>query len=104
MKFDYLSLLQAVSEVFGVSADAIRHRGRCSNVAFARQVAMTIARDHGLSSGVVGRRFLRDHATVLHACRVVRAVVRDRFDPRRLKVAAAVQAYRRISAQNQPTP
>jgi chromosomal replication initiation ATPase DnaA len=100
MKLDFLSLLQATSEVWGCTAAGLRNRGRKGPLAFARQVAMTIAYDHGLSSSVVGRWFLRDRSTVIHAIRTVRHVSRDHNDPRVAKIAATIAAYKRIAAQN----
>ena len=71
----------AAAETFGVSREEMLARGRTPRVAFARQVAMYLAReltDETLPS--IGRRFGgRNHTTVLHAHRrISQEISRDR--------------------------
>lgn len=67
-------LIGMVAEEWGVTIEAIHSRDRHSDVAMARQVAMVLTRECFKSSlSEVGRMFSRDHGTVLHAERAVRA-------------------------------
>ena len=67
-----------VAAVFNVSFYEMRSSQRCcTDVAFARQIAMYLAHVAGsLSLSEVGRLFGRDHTTVAYAC----AAVEDRRD------------------------
>ena len=62
-----------VCRVCGVERKALSGKTRPAQVAFARQLAMSLIYDHtGLSLNEVGKLFGdRDHGTVLHAKRVV---------------------------------
>jgi chromosomal replication initiator protein len=68
---------EATAEEFGISADKLLARDRTPKVAFARQVAMYLAReltDQGLPA--LGREFGgRNHTTVLHAWKRVSKLV-----------------------------
>ena len=68
---------EATAEEFGISPEALLARDRTPAVAFARQVAMYLAReltDHGLPA--LGREFGgRNHTTVLHAWKRVSELV-----------------------------
>ncbi|MFL5840358.1 MAG: DnaA ATPase domain-containing protein, partial [Thermoleophilaceae bacterium] len=66
------TIQQAAAEAYGLSRDRLLARDRSPQVAFARQVAMYLAReltDETLPA--IGRGFGRNHATVLHAHRRV---------------------------------
>lgn len=67
------------------------HRGRTAEVVWPRQVAMYIAREHAAATfPVIGRAFRRDHATVMHAHRLVKRRIAN--DPEiRETVAACVR-------------
>ena len=55
---------------FGVSVDELRSPTRSASVAWARQVAMYLARElTDATLPAIGREFGRNHTTVLHACR-----------------------------------
>jgi len=57
-------------DAFGVTLDEMRSSSRVAKVAWARQVAMYLAReltDDTLPA--IGRAFGRNHTTVLHACK-----------------------------------
>jgi chromosomal replication initiator protein len=62
---------QAVAEAYGVPVEKMKARGRSSQIALARQVAMYFAREFTpLSLAQIGEHFGgRDHTTVLHAHR-----------------------------------
>jgi chromosomal replication initiator protein len=64
---------QAVAEIYGVPVERMKARGRASQIAHARQVAMYLARElTHLSLAQVGEHFGgRDHTTVLHAQRKI---------------------------------
>jgi chromosomal replication initiator protein len=68
---------EATAEEFGISPETLLARDRTPTVAFARQVAMYLAReltDHGLPA--LGREFGgRNHTTVLHAWKRVSELV-----------------------------
>ncbi len=68
---------QAVAETFGVPVEKMKARGRASQIAHARQVAMYLARElTHLSLAQVGEHFGgRDHTTVLHAQRKISQAV-----------------------------
>ena len=57
-------------EAFGVSLEALRSSSRAASVAWARQVAMYLARELTEETlPAIGRAFGRNHTTVMHACR-----------------------------------
>lgn len=64
---------QAVAETYGVPVEKMKARGRASQIALARQVAMFLARElTHMSLAQVGEQFGgRDHTTVLHAHRKI---------------------------------
>ncbi len=66
---------QAVAEAYGVPVEKMKARGRSSQIALARQVAMYFARElTPLSLAQIGEHFGgRDHTTVLHAHRKISA-------------------------------
>ncbi|MBW3593596.1 MAG: chromosomal replication initiator protein DnaA, partial [Actinobacteria bacterium] len=70
---------EVTADVFGVSREALLAADRRPRVAFARQVAMYLARElTGESLPSIGREFGgRNHTTVLHACRRVERALRD---------------------------
>jgi chromosomal replication initiator protein len=64
--------VQAVTcELFELSRDELLSEGRSPRVAWPRQLAMYLAREHtGASLPAIGQAFGgRNHTTVLHACR-----------------------------------
>ncbi|MFZ5689748.1 MAG: helix-turn-helix domain-containing protein [Pseudomonadota bacterium] len=66
-------LFQAIEETFEIGADDLcaATRGR-SNVAFARQTGMYLARvTLGMTLAQAGLLFARDRTTAAHACRLV---------------------------------
>jgi chromosomal replication initiator protein len=62
------SIQTATAEAYGLSRDRLLARDRSPNVALARQVAMYLARElTDASLPEIGRRFARNHTTVIHA-------------------------------------
>ena len=58
------------AEAFGVSLQDLRSPSRAAHVAWARQVAMYLARElTDATLPAIGREFDRNHTTVLHACK-----------------------------------
>ncbi len=68
---------QAVAEAYGLPVEKMRARGRSTQIALARQVAMYFARElTPLSLAQIGEQFGgRDHTTVLHAHRKISAEI-----------------------------
>ncbi len=64
-------VLQVTCAAFAVSRDELLSAGRSSRLAWARQVAMYLARRHtGATLPAIGERFGgRNHTTVMYACR-----------------------------------
>lgn len=67
-------ILNTVSTHFNISTALIRSTSRKREVVQARQVAMYLAKNHtNLSSARIGSYIgSRDHATVLHACKLIK--------------------------------
>ena len=59
----------AAAEAFGTTPEAILSSERTQNVSDARAVAMTVARETGLSLPAIGQHFNKDHGSVIHAVR-----------------------------------
>ncbi|WP_027004987.1 chromosomal replication initiator protein DnaA [Conexibacter woesei] len=72
---------ELVAEAFGLTREELLSRSRAARVAWPRQVAMYLAREHTHATlPAIGRSFGgRDHSTVLHAIR--RATDRMSTDP-----------------------
>ena len=77
-------------EAFGVSMDDLRSSSRAGGVAWARSVAMYLARElTDASLPAIGREFGRNHTTVMAACR--RTAERMATDPK------AYESIRRLT-------
>jgi chromosomal replication initiator protein len=72
------------AEAFGISLDALLSASRAQPAAFARQVAMYLARElAGASLPTIGRAFgNRNHTTVMHACKRTAARMAEDADAR----------------------
>jgi len=69
-----------VAENFSITTEELGSASRAARVAWPRQLAMYLAREHTAQSlPAIGRAFGRDHTTVMHACR--RTAERIRTDP-----------------------
>jgi chromosomal replication initiator protein len=79
---------ELTAEAFGLTAQELVSPARAARVAWPRQVAMYLAREHtGSTLPAIGRRFGgRNHTTVLHACR--RTTERLASDPEARAVVA----------------
>ena len=66
---------KVVADHYGIPEEAMRVRKRTSSIAYPRQIAMFLAREHtGLSLTELGNRFGgRDHTTVMHAIEKISA-------------------------------
>ena len=84
------------AEAFGLSRDELLSTSRAARLAWPRQVAMYLAREHtGETLPAIGARFAgRNHTTVLHACR--RTAERMAADPE------AFDFVRRLTEQLHP--
>jgi chromosomal replication initiator protein len=83
---------QVVAEVFGLTREELVSPSRTARVAWPRQVAMYLAREHTHETlPAIGARFGgRDHSTVLHACK--RAASRIGTDPDAYDAVATITA------------
>jgi chromosomal replication initiator protein len=75
------TIQELTAEAFGVTCDELLSPSRAARLAWPRQVAMYLAREHtGETLPAIGQRFGgRNHTTVLHACR--RTAARLAHDP-----------------------
>jgi chromosomal replication initiator protein len=73
-------------EAFGVSRDELLSASRSARLAWARQVAMYLAREHtGATLPAIGQSFGgRNHTTVIYACRRAAERIADEPDARAL--------------------
>jgi chromosomal replication initiator protein len=73
---DVAGIVKRVAAAFGVTERELLGPSRLRRVMVPRQVAMYLAREvGGLSLPRLGAAFVRDHTTVLHACRKVEAEI-----------------------------
>jgi chromosomal replication initiator protein len=81
-----------VAEAFGLTREELLSPSRAARVAWPRQVAMYLAREHTHETlPAIGQRFGgRDHSTVLHACK--RAAARIGTDPDAYDAVATITA------------
>jgi chromosomal replication initiator protein len=94
-----IELIQQVTcEAFGITPEELVSHGRAARVAWPRQVAMYLCREHTEESlPAIGRRFGgRNHTTVLHAWR--------RTSQRLLSDQDAYDAVHTLSARLRSTP
>jgi chromosomal replication initiator protein len=75
------AIQELTAEAFGLTRDELLAHSRAARLAWPRQVAMYLAREHTAETlPAIGRRFGgRNHTTVLHACR--RTATRLAHDP-----------------------
>jgi chromosomal replication initiator protein len=83
---------EVTAHAFGLERDDLLSTSRAGQVAWARQLAMYLVREHtDATLPAIGRAFGgRNHTTVLHACR--RATARLAGDPEAYEVARRVAA------------
>jgi chromosomal replication initiator protein len=62
---------EAASVFFNIPLTELRSKKRTNEVVWARSVAMWVSRNAKYSSHTVGKYWGRDHATVLHAQKLV---------------------------------
>lgn len=87
---------KTIAESYDIRLADMTSRKRPANIAFARQVAMYLARElTGSSYQEIGDAFGgRDHGTIMHACRTIDAKIREE-ESIRLKIDALATAMRR---------
>ncbi len=75
------AIQELTAEAFGLTRDELLSQSRAARLAWPRQVAMYLAREHTAETlPAIGRRFGgRNHTTVMHACR--RTAARLAHDP-----------------------
>ncbi|HEX3147003.1 MAG TPA: helix-turn-helix domain-containing protein [Gemmataceae bacterium] len=84
-------IAKCVAERYRVPIKALRGPSRIKNVAWARQVAMRVAREAGFSFPQIGTYFNRDHSTVMHSCsKVAEAATKDAALARDLRELVAM--------------
>ncbi len=90
------TIQEITAEAFGLSREELLSTSRAARLAWPRQVAMYLAREHtGETLPAIGARFAgRNHTTVLHACR--RTAQRMAADPE------AFDFVRRLTEQLHP--
>lgn len=70
----FAQILHSVSEARGVPVQAILSTRRCHQIAHARQEVAFLARNlTTMSLPSIGKRLDRDHTTILHSLRAVKA-------------------------------
>jgi len=72
---DAWTIIDAVATHYGLSRTTLLSRQRTATVALARQVAMYLLREEGLTYEQVGRLLRRDHSTALHGAAHIRRIV-----------------------------
>ncbi|MES2706482.1 MAG: chromosomal replication initiator protein DnaA [Verrucomicrobiota bacterium] len=89
---------KAIAESFDIRLADMTSRKRPANIAFARQVAMYLARElTGSSYQEIGQAFGgRDHGTIMHACRSVDSKLKTQ-EALRLRLEGLVTNLRRSS-------
>jgi hypothetical protein len=86
--------IAAAAQAFGTSPEAIVGSERSRTVSDARAVAMTVARQSGLSFPAIAEQFNKDHGSVIHAVR--RTSQRPRLQDAAVRIPE--QLERRFSA------
>lgn len=65
----------SVGKYFKLHRDVLLSNNRARKIARPRQIAMYLARKYTLASYPdIGKRFYRDHTTIVHACRKIRTL------------------------------
>ena len=82
-------VVDACAAAWGVTAAAIRGKGRPESIIAPRQAAMYLMRASDMTFPVIGRALLRDHGTVIYGCRVVedRLATDPKFSAKLIEVA-----------------
>ena len=96
-KIDTDTVLQVVSDIFGITKDSMLRRDRSREVALPRQVAMFLLREEAkISLPQIGEAIGgRDHTTVMHACEKISRIAQQDDVLRRQLVQIRERLYRR---------
>jgi chromosomal replication initiator protein len=82
---------KAVASYYNLKLNELRSKRRTREVALPRQIAMYLCRKHvGASFPEIGKRFEKDHSTVIAACNKIAALVDND-----LAIRSAVEALER---------
>ena len=74
------AILKAVCEYFQVSENNLTGTKRDQGIVKPRQIAMYLMREHtGLSLVAIGKKFGRNHTTVMHSCEWVENNIKDSY-------------------------
>jgi chromosomal replication initiator protein len=92
-------VISAVSQYFCITNAALLSHNRDHHLVIARQAAMVLLREYGLSLQAVGDMLDRDHGTVIHAIKAVQE--RCETDPH---FERAMKALREIVSHETTTP
>ncbi|MDR1238778.1 MAG: chromosomal replication initiator protein DnaA [Treponema sp.] len=76
MSLDHIQ--RVVAEYFSLSPNDLKGKKRTQNIVFPRQLSMYIAREiTEYSTTEIGQAFIRDHTTVMHACKNIEERIRS---------------------------
>ena len=97
MKIEPDTVLQAVSDIFGITKDRMLRRDRSREAALPRQVAMYLLREEAkISLPQIGLALGgRDHTTVMHACEKISTIIQQDESLRRQLGQIRERLYRR---------
>jgi chromosomal replication initiator protein len=68
-KEEFEGIVRIVCDVYRVTPKLLLGRERWQPLVEARQIAMVIVRNRGMTYQRTGKMFDRDHGTIIHACR-----------------------------------
>ena len=92
-------IMSRVAFAFNQPPSAMTSRIRTAEMAECRHVAMFLARElTGHSLHILGDCFLRDHGTIMHACRAVADRMNAKMNPNAKEFQAKVSALRAVLA------
>jgi chromosomal replication initiator protein len=98
------NIIEAVSQFYGVTYDEMKMDGRKHEFVFAKQVAMYILQKKMskiYSLQEIGDFFLRDHATVLHAIKVINGYIQS-YQLMKIEVCGIMDRFKESYAQYGP--
>ncbi len=90
---DAWTIIDAVATHYGLSRATLLSRRRTATVALARQVAMYLLREEGLTYEQVGRLLRRDHSTAMHGAAQIRRIMTREPHVRRDLAVLSRQCY-----------
>lgn len=91
--FSLDGLVAAVCSAFNVTRAALFGHTKPAQLSLARQVAMTIAYDDGMTFERVGEIFNRHHGTVIHARKAVYETIKHGSPRDRAMIKAVIDKF-----------